>query len=161
MYKQTNSAGRRYRVATLLLLVLMLLAGCENPFNPASTTAPTATTGAGFTSAQATPPAQSPAPTQPVGAQAQNFPEQQAIIDVANRSRPAVVTVVNKLDVSQGYGGEARGTGMIIDTQGHIYTNEHVVAGAAEDGLSVILDSGANLPASLVGADEVSDVAVL
>ncbi len=69
---------------------------------------------------------------------------------------------MNKLDPSQaGFGGEALGTGMIADTDGHIFTNNHVIEGAAEGGLSVIFANGDNVPATLVGADEVSDLAVL
>src|SRR5262249_50082508 len=40
-------------------------------------------------------------------------------------------------------------------------TNNHVVEGAAEGGLSVIFTNGENVPATLVGTDNISDLAVL
>ncbi len=88
--------------------------------------------------------------------------EQQAVVKVVEQVSPAVVTVVNKLDSSQsGFEGEARGSGVIIDNDGHIITNNHVVEGAAEGGLSVIFTNGENVPVTLVGTDNISDLAVL
>jgi 2-alkenal reductase len=139
----------------LALAILLLLTGCDL-FGSGDKTAPTATPGSGSSTTS------SAGTLSTTGATAQNFPEQQAIIDVVTRSRPAVVTVVNKLDSNQtGFGGEARGTGMIVDTEGHIFTNNHVIAGAAPGGLSILLSNGDNVPATLVGADEVTDLAVL
>jgi len=51
------------------------------------------------------------------------------------------------------------GTGMIVDGKGHILTNNHVVAGAAE--IEVQLSSGRKYPATLVGADPKTDLAVI
>jgi S1-C subfamily serine protease len=87
--------------------------------------------------------------------------EQQATVKVVDAVGPAVVTVVNKLGGSQGFSGEARGSGVIIDKEGHIITNNHVVEGASADGLTVILANGENVPATLVGRDAISDLAVL
>ncbi len=56
--------------------------------------------------------------------------------------------------------GSASGSGFVLDTEGHIVTNEHVVEGATS--LSVrIGDKGALVPAELVGADAGTDLAVL
>jgi len=82
--------------------------------------------------------------------------EQQAVVKVVDAVGSAVVTVVNK-----GFSGEARGSGVIIDKDGHILTNNHVVEGAAADGLTVIFANGDNVPATLVGTDQISDIAVL
>jgi 2-alkenal reductase len=87
--------------------------------------------------------------------------ERQAVVQVVERVGPAVVTVVNRLDPSQGFAGEARGSGVIIDADGHIFTNNHVVEGAAADGLTVIFANGQSIPAQLVGSDSISDLAVL
>ena len=51
------------------------------------------------------------------------------------------------------------GSGMIIDTQGHILTNNHVAGGATK--LQVTLASGSQFPAKLVGADPKTDLAVI
>ncbi|MDO8519592.1 MAG: DegQ family serine endoprotease [Deltaproteobacteria bacterium] len=51
------------------------------------------------------------------------------------------------------------GTGFIIDAQGHIITNNHVVEGADE--IKVNLDDGRSLKALIVGRDPRLDIAVL
>jgi serine protease Do len=51
------------------------------------------------------------------------------------------------------------GSGVIVSPDGHIVTNWHVVAEAGA--VEVSLNDGRSLPAILVGADELSDVAVL
>jgi putative serine protease PepD len=51
------------------------------------------------------------------------------------------------------------GSGFLIDDQGHIATNEHVVRDASE--LNVTLADGTKLPATLVGRDATSDLAVV
>ena len=55
--------------------------------------------------------------------------------------------------------GSATGTGVILSDDGYIVTNAHVVEGAAN--IQVILNDERVLDAVLVGADEVSDLAVL
>jgi putative serine protease PepD len=54
---------------------------------------------------------------------------------------------------------EAEGTGFVIDTAGHIATNEHVVQGASS--VTVTFDDGATYKATVVGSDESTDLAVL
>jgi serine protease Do len=51
------------------------------------------------------------------------------------------------------------GTGMVIDQQGHILTNHHVVGGATK--IQVLLASGEEYPAKLVGTDPKTDLAVV
>jgi len=51
------------------------------------------------------------------------------------------------------------GTGMIMDSKGHILTNNHVVAGATK--IQVLLASGEQYPATVVGADPKTDLAVI
>jgi S1-C subfamily serine protease len=61
----------------------------------------------------------------------------------------------------QGQGGtaEAQGSGFVIDDQGHIVTNDHVVDGATA--ISVIFNDGTRAAAKLVGSDASSDLAVI
>jgi S1-C subfamily serine protease len=51
------------------------------------------------------------------------------------------------------------GSGFIVDELGHVVTNAHVVAGAEE--LTVALADGTEVPATVVGSDDILDVAVL
>src|SRR3989442_3850682 len=51
------------------------------------------------------------------------------------------------------------GSGVVIERDGHVLTNAHVVDGAAS--LSVTLDSGSRASARLVGMDTVTDLALL
>ena len=54
---------------------------------------------------------------------------------------------------------EARGSGFLIDSNGTIVTNNHVVRGATS--VSVTMDDGTVLPAKVIGRDKASDLAVL
>ncbi len=54
---------------------------------------------------------------------------------------------------------QGSGSGIIISEDGYIVTNEHVISGATE--ISVILNTGEEITATLVGADAKSDLAVL
>ncbi len=93
-------------------------------------------------------------------APAQRLPD---FADLAAQVRPAVVSVTVQMheanDNGQVRSGEARGSGFIIDPDGTIVTNNHVVAHA--DKVSVTLDDGTELPAKVVGRDTRTDLAVL
>lgn len=54
---------------------------------------------------------------------------------------------------------EALGSGFVWDTQGHIVTNNHVVAGASK--ITVTFSNGNTVDATLVAADPNSDLAVI
>ena len=56
-------------------------------------------------------------------------------------------------------GGSSTGTGVVLTSDGYIVTNAHVVDGARS--VSIDLTDGRTFPASLVGSDAVSDLAVL
>ncbi len=53
----------------------------------------------------------------------------------------------------------ALGSGFIIDPAGYIVTNQHVIQDAEE--ITVILQDNTNLPATVVGSDKKTDLAVL
>ena len=85
-------------------------------------------------------------------------------VDVVKKVSPAVVTVVNEQRVgSQGGGSSVQpvgsGTGFIIDTDGHIVTNWHVVNGGTK--FQVVFSDGTTKEAKLIGSDEISDLAVV
>ncbi len=128
-------------------------------------------------------------PAQPATAQAAPLHAMPDFVDLVSQVRPAVVQVTNHLAVqpaadteSQGQmpfgmpfgmmpgmpngmhpahprAVEARGSGFIIDANGTIVTNNHVVRG--EKSLMVTLDDGTQLPATVVGTDPRTDLAVL
>ncbi len=71
---------------------------------------------------------------------------------------PSVVFV--KSGESGSAGGSASGTGFVVDSDGTIVTNAHVVAGASN--VSVRFeDNGAGVDAEVLGTDASSDIAVL
>ncbi|MER7910750.1 trypsin-like peptidase domain-containing protein [Streptomyces sp. NPDC096068] len=79
---------------------------------------------------------------------------------VAAKALPSVGTIQAKSGGSQGEGGT--GTGFVYDQEGHIVTNNHVVASAADGGtLSVTFSDGKSYDAEVVGRAEGYDVAVL
>jgi len=51
------------------------------------------------------------------------------------------------------------GSGVIVDSNGYILTNNHVISGASE--IQVVLRDGRQFPARIVGSDPESDLAVL
>ena len=55
--------------------------------------------------------------------------------------------------------GTATGSGFIYDTQGRIVTNDHVIDGA--NSITVTFINGTIVPATVVGADPYSDIAVI
>lgn len=59
----------------------------------------------------------------------------------------------------QGPQAAATGSGVVVDSDGHILTNEHVVSGA--DRVTVTFPSGTTATAEVVGTDPSTDLAVL
>jgi 2-alkenal reductase len=80
--------------------------------------------------------------------------EEQLVIDIYARVSPAVVCIT----APQRF-GECVGSGFVIDQDGHIVTNNHVVEAADE--LLVTLADEHTVPAEVVGTDPGSDLAVL
>jgi len=73
---------------------------------------------------------------------------------VAAKVRPSIVEVYVTLT-----NGAALGSGVIVNSQGYIVTNNHVVSGATT--IQVILSNGTKEAAQLAGADAAYDLAVL
>ena len=55
--------------------------------------------------------------------------------------------------------GRGSGSGVVMDDQGHVLTNHHVVAGTSR--VSLVLSTGRTVPATVVGSDADADIAVL
>lgn len=96
-----------------------------------------------------------------------DLPEYQntAIVRSTERVLPTVVGISNRAMTYDFFHGQtilterATGTGVIIDQNGYIVTNNHVIDGAHE--LIVTLSNGDELPALLIGADAATDLAVI
>jgi putative serine protease PepD len=83
-----------------------------------------------------------------------------SVAAVAGKALPSVVTIEAKAGGSEAEGGT--GTGFVYDKEGHILTNNHVVASAAEGGtLSATFSDGRTYDAEVVGRAQGYDVAVL
>lgn len=82
-------------------------------------------------------------------------------VQVVEKVGPAVVTVINEQPNDSGTENvpAGSGSGFILDADGHIVTNQHVVDGGVE--FVVVLADGREEPATLIGADANADVAVL
>ncbi len=82
---------------------------------------------------------------------------------VYDQAGPAVVNITSRVITydyfMQPVPQEGTGSGFIYDTEGHIVTNYHVVAGA--ESVSVALAGGNVYPAEVVGTDPSTDLAVL
>ena len=74
--------------------------------------------------------------------------------DVYDQVRPAVVQITVAAATSGG-----TGTGIILDTEGRILTNNHMVDGA--DSIEVRFDDGSTASAELVGSDPANDLALI
>ena len=84
-----------------------------------------------------------------------------AVYEGVNRS---VVNINTKATVARGLfllevPSDGAGSGIVLDRQGHLLTNFHVVEGAQE--IEVVLFDGSSHSAALVGVDPPTDVAVL
>jgi putative serine protease PepD len=83
-----------------------------------------------------------------------------SVAAVAQALLPSTVQIVAEFD---GQAAGATGSGFVLDREGHVVTNNHVVASAAEDdGPIVVIDhEGERHEATVVGRSAVYDLAVL
>jgi S1-C subfamily serine protease len=82
-------------------------------------------------------------------------PDSGSVAAIAERVLPAITQV----RVDSGSGGGASGSGVIFRSDGHLLTNNHVVAGARA--IRVVLASGEEEDGKLVGTDPDTDIAVV
>ena len=112
-------------------------------------------------------PTLAPPPTAlPPDAIAEADAEELLLINLYERVNPAVVNIVitvadeeNELGPQQLFPAQGQGSGFVYDTEGHIVTNNHVVAEA--DKVEVTFYDGSIVEAEVVGSDPDSDLAVV
>jgi serine protease Do len=151
---------RRFHPLILVALILMLVsAACTRDLisNNGDASSPSPTVASQNTSVQVTP--------TPMIASQETVSSQEILstVGIAQELTPAVVQVVTETLTpglfNQPVPSRGVGTGIIIDQEGHIMTNNHVVAGA--QGITVLLSNGRRFPAELVGGDPTTDTAVI
>jgi S1-C subfamily serine protease len=78
---------------------------------------------------------------------------------IASRVSPGLVDVTSILGYA-GAGSEAKGTGIVLTSNGEVLTNNHVISGATSVSVTDI-GNGKTYKATVVGYDESHDIAVL
>lgn len=91
-------------------------------------------------------------------------PEERVNIFVYEKTNRSVVHIQTKVYTQEAFfslegPADGAGSGSVLDTQGHILTNYHVIEGATE--VKVTLANGSTFDAGLVGRDPANDIAVL
>ncbi len=89
-------------------------------------------------------------------------PNNRSVAAVAHKLLPSTVQVLAKGGANGNQRGGATGSGFVIDGQGHVITNNHVVSDALGPGQVTVVDyNGHTHPARIVGRSAVYDIAVL
>lgn len=108
-----------------------------------------------------------------------NFGKKELTVnEIAKKLGPSCVGIINKAEVqpqkyydpfsgryyyyqnpNEGMIEQGSGSGIIISSDGYIVTNQHVIEAASE--ITVILNTGKEYKAKLIGADQKSDLAVI
>jgi serine protease DegQ len=148
-------------LALLVVVPLLLVAGCSKGTNKTSTS-PGGETGNSAPAAAATgtptgTATRTPATTSTPSSGGASITAQDlsAIFPpIVDDVRPSVVTII-----ANSRQGQGEGSGVVWDSESHIVTNNHVVEGSTS--LQVVLASGETLDASVVATDPLTDLAVV
>ncbi|MBI1743354.1 trypsin-like peptidase domain-containing protein [Candidatus Acetothermia bacterium] len=107
--------------------------------------------------ASTSPPISAPTPTSTV-----IVPQEQLVVDIYERVSPSVVNITSRVITQSLFGPipqEGTGSGFVLDKQGYIVTNNHVVEGAST--IEVTFSDDTVVPARVVGTDPNVDLAVI
>ena len=142
-------SNRALAGACILVLFTGLGAACGSDSTPAATAPPTDSRGSTTSSANSS---NTLSPT----------------AELVELLRPSVVHIKSEAATLDVFGqlvpSSGVGTGFIIDEEGHIVTNNHVISidnGNPADDITVTLDDGSQYTAEIVGRDPPTDIAVL
>ncbi len=146
-------------VSLVLVLTLVFGAGCLEPGIGTSPTASPSVTGTPASTPTQTP--VQPGWTPPVGQG--SSPSLPDMVAVVAKVRPSVVAIdvqATSVDIfNQPFTQQGAGSGWIIDPNGLIVTNNHVVEGATD--IKITLGDGRTFPAVKVSTDSLTDLAVV
>jgi S1-C subfamily serine protease len=149
------------RFAPLLLFLTlgggMLLAACENGGDGGSASTTPAATDASASNADGSQNSDRQLDTVSTNG------ERLTTEEIVEKLRPSVVQVATEGFAEDFFGNsqpqQGIGTGVIIDDEGHVVTNAHVVGDSTR--ITVTLDGDRTEPATVVGTDPQTDLAVL
>jgi S1-C subfamily serine protease len=148
---------RSYLLILAPLVFVLTLAACTQELtgNNNETSGPLANAESATT--QATP--------TPIVLSAETVSTQEGLstVEIARRLAPSVVQITTETLTTglfnQPVPTRGVGTGIIMNQEGYILTNNHVVGGA--ENITVLLGNGESFPAELVGGDPSTDTAVV
>ena len=80
------------------------------------------------------------------------------LVSASEKSIPSVVTVISNQSNSFANNRNGIGSGVIFSEDGYIVTNLHIISG---EEIYVRLNNGKNFPASIIGVDQNTDIAIL
>jgi serine protease Do len=167
---RTRRLSRRMGVlaaaAILVILLVGVLAGCSIYNQTASTASPPATTaaaGSGAVAVAKTTAVPSTAVMTTAGPDGTLASPAEGVADIVG---PSVVNVAVQGSVQGNYGTQdysGEGSGVIFNSDGMIVTNNHVVSQNDEPATDIVvtLATGEKLPATIVGRDPLTDLAVI
>ena len=166
MKSNSRRMGTLIAAAALVILLVAALAGCGLTNQTSSTTSPPTTTaaaGAGAVTVASSTILLSPPATTTAGADGTLASPAEGVADVVG---PSVVNVAVKGSAQGNFGTQAysaEGSGVIFNSDGMIVTNNHVVSenDVPVTDITVTLATGEKLPATIVGRDPLTDLAVI
>lgn len=85
-----------------------------------------------------------------------------SVTEISYKVSSSVVGIVTDFTINSWYGqakGNGGGSGVIISEDGYIITNNHVIEGVSS--IKVVLSSGEEIEAKVIGQDEKTDIAVI
>ncbi|MDG4823083.1 trypsin-like peptidase domain-containing protein [Asanoa sp. WMMD1127] len=75
-----------------------------------------------------------------------------SLAEIAQKVEPSIVSITT---------GSGEGSGVVLTDDGYVLTNNHVVASASGNSVTVVFDNGKRASATIVGTDPKSDLAVV
>ena len=154
LFSLLNHKKKAAVAAAVLALSAVTFSGCD-----ASTDGAGAAAGSGTASVAQT----ENAPAAKVDTRGLSEARNTPAVRAAKAVGPSVVGITNKAVVRDWFNNpvetEGAGSGVVFRADGYIVTNNHVVSGAKE--IIVSLADGRSLKGKLIGADEVTDLAVV